>query len=606
MHFNALKFNYFIQFSALTKKSKVAYQNAMKQRIIVFIFIIFFTSIEVFSQSANAPLNKDYYHLLDRYEIKQGKLNGTFHSTMKPYQRKSIAQFVDSIIVSEDYQYFGKTDKDNLLYLLNDNWEWSSNAQNDSKKPFLKKLYRKKSDFYHVNTESFDLHVNPVLYLSGGFDRDGDVTPYINTRGGELRGMVDKKIGFYTFLGENQTNFPQYARTWINDTVYNRFSIPNEGFWKSINGSGYDFFTARGYVSFNATKHVNLQLGFDNNFIGNGHRSMIISNFGNAYSYLKIDVKVWKLRYLSMTAEMKGNARASAGGSRSDTRFPNKFLAYHHLSLNVGKNLNLGFFEIVNFGSDDPTRRTVPMNLGYLNPIIFFRAIEQNEGSPDNAILGMDFKWNFLNRFSLYGQLVLDEFKLDNVTAGNGWWANKFGYQFGLKYIDALGISNLDLQLETNIARPYTYAHFTERTNHSHYNLPLAHPYGANFKEYIGIARFQPIHKLTFTGKLIYTDYGADINSTSNFGSDVRKSSSIRVDENGNNLGDFGNELGQGQSNQLFYADFTASYQLKHNFFIDLKAIARSLESTNDDLDNNSLVGTISVRWNIAQRTWEY
>lgn len=578
----------------------------MKQPIILFALLLVVFIPATFGQSANAPLNKDYYHLLDRYEIKNGRLNGTFHSTMKPYQRKSIARFVDSLQENEDYKYYNQTDKDNLQYLANDNWEWSKIAQNESEKPFLKKLYRKRSDFYHVETNGFDLHVNPVLYLSGGFDREGETTPFINTRGGEIRGMIDKKIGFYTFLGENQANFPQFAVNWINDTAYTRFSIPGEGFWKRFKDNGYDFFTARGYVSFNATEHVNLQLGFDNNFIGNGHRSMIISDFGNAYSYLKIDVKVWKIRYMSMTAEMKGNARASSGGSRSDTRFPNKFLAFHHLSINVGKNLNLGLFEIVNFGSNDPSRETVPLNLGYLNPIIFFRAVEQNEGSPDNAILGLDFKWNFLQRFSLYGQLVLDEFKLDNVTSGNGWWANKFGYQLGLKYIDALGISNLDLQAETNIARPYTYSHFTERTNHSHYNLPLAHPYGANFKEYIGIARYQPIHKLVFTGKLIYTDFGSDVNSTANYGSDVRKSSNARFDQNGVKLPDFGNEIGQGVDNKLFYADFTASYQLKHNFFIDLKGIVRSLDSVTDALDDNSLVGTVSLRWNIAPRTWEY
>ncbi len=577
----------------------------MKQHIILIsLFIVSFSKL--YGQSANAPLNKSYYHLLDRYEIKSGKLSGAFHSSMKPYQRKSIASFVDSLLTGEEARYYSTTDKDNLIYLANDNWEWSEYAQNESKNPFLKKLYKKKSDLYHVNTESFDLHVNPVLHLAAGFDKDEEVTPFINTRGGEIRGMIDKKIGFYTFLGENQANYPQYARAWIADTVYQRFAIPSEGFWKRFNDDGYDFFTARGYVSFNATEHVNLQLGFDKNLAGNGHRSMILSDFANAYSYLKIQVKVWKIRYTSLTAEMKGNARASAGGSRSDSRFPNKFLAYHHLSINIGDNLNLGLFEIVNFGSNDPNRVTVPFNPGYLNPIIFFRAIEQNEGSPDNAILGADFKWNFLSRFSVYGQIVLDEFKLDNVTAGNGWWANKFGYQLGVKYIDAFGLQNLDLQAETNISRPYTYSHFTERTNHSHYNLPLAHPYGANFKEYIGVARFQPFHKLSLVGKLIYTNYGADINTVSNFGSDIRKSSSERLNENGAPLDDFGNELGQGIDTQVLYGDFTASFQLKHNFFIDLKGIVRQLDSGLDERDFNSVVGTLAVRWNIAPRDLEF
>lgn len=578
----------------------------MKQHIILLIVCLTYWSENILAQSANIPLNKEYYHMIDRYEIKQGKLSNAFHTNIKPYQRKHVAQFVDSLFQNDLYDELGEVDKFNLLYLANDNWEWSENDQNDSKKPFLKKLYRKQSDFYHVVTPSFDLHVNPVLYLSAGVDKDEEGRPFINTRGGEIRGMIDKKIGFYTFLGENQVTYPRYARGWITDTVYQRYNIPDEGFWKRFGDYGYDFFTARGYVSFNATEHVNLQLGYDELFTGNGHRSMILSDFSNAYSYLKIDVNVWKIRYTSLTAEMKALARASPGGSRSDSRYPNKFMAYHHLSMNLGKSVNIGLFEIVNFGNNDPDRDIVPINVAYINPIIFFRAIEQNEGSPDNAILGFDYKWNFLRHFSIYGQVVLDEFKLDNVTAGTGWWANKFGYQFGLKYIDALGLSNLDLQAEANIARPYTYAHFTQRTNHAHYNLPLAHPYGANFKEYIGIARYQPIPRLKLTGKLILTQVGADVNSISNYGSDVRKLSTERIDENGVRLGDFGNEIGQGVETNIFYGDFTASYQFKHNVFIDVKGVLRKYDSLNDELDLNSMVTTLSLRWNIAPRNLEF
>ncbi|MDN5205206.1 hypothetical protein QQ008_27730 [Fulvivirgaceae bacterium BMA10] len=577
----------------------------MKKGSLVFIVILGFTC-NVFSQSANAPLNKFYYHLLDRYEIKSGKVSESFHSSSKPYDRKAIAAFVDSIRLSEDTVFLNPTDRYNLQYLANDNWEWSQTAKNNSKKPFLKKLYRNQSDLYHVNTEHFDLHVNPVLYLSGGFDKDEDSTPYTNTRGVQIRGSVDKKVGFYTFLGENQTRFPAYARDWVVDPIAERYSIPGEGFWKSIEGNAYDFFSARGYINVNATKHIQVQLGFDKNSIGNGHRSLILSDFANSYAFMKITTRVWKLNYTNIFAEMKANHRASPGGSRSDRQYPNKFMAFHHLSLNITKNFNVGIFEAVSFAENDTTRATVPFNLNYLNPIIFFRAIEQNEGSPHNAILGADFKWNLWEKFSLYGQIVLDEFKLDNVTAGNGWWANKFAYQFGVKYIDVFNIPNLDVQLETNIVRPYTYSHFTQRTNFSHYNLPLAHPLGANFNEYIGIMRFQPMKKLWFTGTLMYSEYGEDINTTSNYGGNVRLNSNSRFDGQGNRLDDFGNEIGQGVNTQLLYGDFTVSFHWKHNLFFDLQGVLRRLDSDIDDRDKNSIFGSFSLRWNIPQRALEF
>jgi hypothetical protein len=98
----------------------------------------------------------------------------------------------------------------------------------------------------------------------------------------------------------------------------------------------------------------------------------------------------------------------------------------------------------------------------------------------------MDAKWNFLKRFQLYGQLMLDEFVFSELVTNNqGWWANKYGIQAGLKYIDAFGIDHLDLQAEYNQVRPYTYTHRDSSAYYAHYDTPLAHPLGANFKELI-------------------------------------------------------------------------------------------------------------------------
>jgi hypothetical protein len=98
-------------------------------------------------------------------------------------------------------------------------------------------------------------------------------------------------------------------------------------------------------------------------------------------------------------------------------------------------------------------------------------------------VLGADIKWNFLNRFSLYGQLVLDEFTKDKMFGRTKDWANKWAYQLGLKYINVAGINNLDAQFEINQVRPYVYQHRYKSQNWIHYNQSLAHPLGANFRE---------------------------------------------------------------------------------------------------------------------------
>src|SRR6185295_4915211 len=119
-----------------------------------------------------------------------------------------------------------------------------------------------------------------------------------------------------------------------------------------------------------------------------------------------------------------------------------------------------------------------------------------------------------------YGQLALDELLVGEITKNRGFWGNKYGVQLGAKYINAFGVSNLDLQLEHNLARPFTYSHRDSVANYTHYNQPLAHPLGANFSEIIGIARYQPAPKWLVQAKAIYYTQGRDSNAVS-YGSNI-------------------------------------------------------------------------------------
>jgi hypothetical protein len=56
--------------------------------------------------------------------------------------------------------------------------------------------------------------------------------------------------------------------------------------------------------------------------------------------------------------------------------------------------------------------------------------------------------------------------------------------------------------------------------NYTHYNQPLAHPLGANFKETIAIARYQPAPRWLVQAKGIFYLQGRDT-STENNGSNI-------------------------------------------------------------------------------------
>ncbi len=559
---------------------------------LVFLCLIFGVCLQLpaslMAQSVWAPQDAGYYHLLDRYEIRNGRFSDTYFTGFKPIGRKSIAAFAESLKDSADFDK-SSADEFNIQFLLNDNWEWTPGSE-VMRKPVLKYFYKAKPDFFHVRTPDFDLHINPVLHLKAGVEQDSDVRPMVNTRGVEIRGTIDDKVGFYTFLAENQAVFPAYVR----ERIWNpeRRIVPGEAFWKRFKENGVDYFTARAYVSIKATKHIGVQFGQDRFFIGNGVRSLILSDFGSSYPFLKLQTQVWKFNYTNIFAQLRGNVPGSPTGSIANMRYPKKFMALHHLSFNVTDNFNLGLFEAIISG--DSTNNG--FDVEYLNPVIFYRAAEQYGGSQDNAMVGMDLKWNFLNHFQIYSQFVLDEFLLSAYTENNGWWANKWALQLGTKYVDVFGLPNLDLQLEWNRVRPFMYSHSSGYTNYTHYSQVLTHPFGANFDEKLAVLRYQPAGRWKLEATFMQTEYGEDT-ADRNFGGNIFRDYTEQRAE-------YGNEIGQGISNKVQYADFTLSYMPVHRLYLELTQTFRRQESELAERNRQGNITQIGMRWNFARRPY--
>jgi hypothetical protein len=272
----------------------------------------------------------------------------------------------------------------------------------------------------------------------------------------------------------------------------------------------------------------------------------------------------------------------------------------HHFSINATKWLNVGVMESVVFGRADH------FEFSYLLPVIFLRGLEGNNGSPDNANIGIDFKANIAKKIQVYGQVMIDEFKLDEIKAGNGWWANKQAVQLGAKYVDAFGIRNLDLQGELNSIRPFTYQHKDSIGTYSNYNQPLAHPLGANVKEVIAIARYQPINRLYITAKVIAWEQGLD-SAGFNFGNNVL----LPYDRGGAatfpRARNYDYYIGSGTKVRAVNASFAASYEIKENLFIDGSLLYRPYHYVaTPALNHTTTMLTVGIRWNMFRREYDY
>lgn len=515
------------------------------------------------------------YHLTDRYEIKSNELTTEFYSGIKPFRRDAVARFAKNLTPKSNQDNFNKN------YLITDNIPFSEDPL-DTKREF-RKIYPQENSFFLVNEDRFKAVLNPVIGFSGAIVANDTSRLYQNSRGLELKGNIGNKVGFYSYALENQIRFPQF----LNDKYDANGSVTGATLAKNFKDNGRDFFNVAGHVTFSPIEEITVQFGHDKNFIGNGYRSLILSNDAAPNTFLKLNTKAWKFNYMNLYS-----LHTDSKGFDGNAPTQRKYSALHHLSLNVGKNLTLGIWENVIFDRQD-SLESDRFEVDYFNPLIFYRAVEHGLKSSDNVLLGMDWKWNFLSRFSFYGQFVLDEFIKDEFFNATSSWVNKWGYQAGLKYIDVGGINNLDAQLEINQVRPYVYSHYAPSQNWIHYNQSLAHPLGANFREIIGIIRYQPTNRLFIDARYSFSKQGIDTSKvTTNFGGDITRGN--RNISNKNNV-----TLFQGIENTLSTISIDVSYMIWHNLFADAGLFIRNQKNP-IIFDEQTTLFRLGLRLNLA------
>ncbi len=546
---------------------------------LVQLLLLFLPALAI-CQTTYLPQGAKENIILERLEIKRGTDSILNFSKTKPFSRRQFIPHLGRVDSG-----LSKVDQYNLYTANISNLEWAmgDRSQYASKKPVGKNFYQTPANLYEVNTKDFFLAVNPVFQYYVGKENNNDQHIFLNSRGITLRGRIADKIGFAAYITDNQERDPLYVQQWVAE----RQAVPGAGFYKDFKRTGYDYFDARGYITFNATKYIDVVFGYDKNFIGNGHRSLFLSDFSNNSLFLKLNTRIWKFNYQNIFMELQNAERVGA-----DILVPKKYAALHHLDLAVTKWLNISVFEGVVFGRKDH------FEFGYLNPVIFYRSVEQQNGSFDNAVAGLDAKANVAKKFQFYGQLLLDEFKLSEIKSNRGWWANKFGWQLGAKAIDVAGINNLDVQVEVNRVRPFTYSHRDSVANYTHYNQPMAHPLGANFNEFIGIVRYQPAPRWLLKLNTVQYMQGRDTGSVS-FGGNIFLPNVAPFRNR-----DYGFDIGEGVRTNVGYASFLVQYELRPNLFIEANAVVRNQKALGKS--SNTFVAFFGIRWNMHRRDFDF
>lgn len=559
------------------------------------LILIFIASVTpAFTQSDYLNFGNKQYQLLDRLDVKLKTDSVLGFSSSYPYNRKKITErilWLDSVDKSGILNTpLSRVDRYNIQRLLMDNSEWAKSHQDSFliRKPVFNTFYKTPGHLYAADVEDFTLRVDPLLNFQYGNANDGTGSIYINTRGLQISGNIASKIGFYSSLTENQETDPAFVRNYTSKHQ----GVPGANYYKPYGSNGYDYLNARGGITFNAGKYIDFTFAYDKLFLGNGYRSLFLGNTGANYLFLKVNTRIWKFNYQNILAELIAPFTYANG----DNVRPKKYMAAHYLNIQPVKWLNLGFFENIMYSP----RTNGGIELGYLNPVIYFQAAQQHAGSPDKLGLGFDLKANLLTKLQVYSQILLNEFQSSEFFK-RGYWRNKQAVQIGVKYVDALGINNLDLQIEGNFVRPYTYSHYDSTTSFTHYNQPLAHPLGANFRELVLLARYQPLPRLYLQGKLIAYKQGLD-SAGYNFGSDIFTTYSKELIPPVRKYDIF---IGSGIPVNSMAATFNASWEIFENMFIDLNTTYRTY-NVKTQPKSSTFFYTLGFRVNLQRREFDF
>jgi len=444
-----------------------------------------------------------------------------------------------------------------------------------------------------VEGKDYWFTIDPIFDFEVGKDTEAEFSnTYNNTRGINIQGGFGKKFSFYTSFFESQGRFAQYYNQYAESikAADEVAIIPGRGIAKDFKDNGYDYPVAEAYLSYTPFKFLNVQFGHGKNFIGDGYRSLFISDVATPHPFLKLNTTFWKIKYTSTWMWLR-DVRPQV---KVDGAYLPKNMATHFLSWNVSKRLNIGLFESVIW--DNSNNRGFDIN--YLNPIIFFRAIEFETGQDaGNALMGLSGKYKLNDNMNVYGQFIIDEFSLSDVSGGEKSWKNKFGYQLGLKFYNAFKVKNLMLQTEYNRVRPYTYSHNNVVLNYGHSNQSMAHLWGSNFSEFVLIGRYH--YKRWFgNAKMVMGTRGLDYNDgTDNYsyGGNIYRDYDERPY-------DTGVDVAQGNKTSTFFANLQVGYVI--NPATNLKLFTDvTFRDFNPNVQTTNATNSNTVWFNLGIRT---
>lgn len=522
------------------------------KKLFISAILVLSVTVAAQAQSQYQPYSYQFYQKLNSAAY---STQTRVHTSMKPY-------FADDSLLRAAY--------DSLMNVGNDGINHSAG---------YRKLFTEHLIDSRTNNSTFYADVLPNFTIGRNFTQFKETTNLLGY-GVQLGGTVGSKFSYNVGGFINSADFPEYLDTYINQVgivpgqAYNRGGLSDTKRWSYITAT----------VSYTPVKYLNISAGRDRTFIGDGYRSLLLSDYASPAPFFRLTGMLGNVKYMAMWTYMNDPMNPTINNYASDKH---KWAIFHYLDWNISNRVSVGFFESVIWANKFDNGNSRGFDFAYINPIIFLRPVEASSGSPDNVLLGFNAKWKITNGITMYGQFVLDEFETSNFFSGNGSARNKSGVQLGFRGANLFNVQGLNYLIEGNTVKPYTYSQRSPQMNYTGNSEPLAHPWGANFRELVAMLNYS-YKRFDFSGEIDYGRYGLDMNGD-NYGKDLFESYRDPVR-------DFGNYTGQGLTTNMLYFEGKVAYLInpKSNLRIELGGIIRN--DKNDQFNSKTAMLTFGIR----------
>ncbi|MDR3694680.1 MAG: gliding motility protein RemB [Mucilaginibacter sp.] len=528
----------------------VAMQNIYHfpiKKVTLIAAIIVFTVQFGKAQSVYLPYS---YQLDQKFNSSIYSINSSFHTSLKPF-------LIDSLIAPR-YNELMNVGVDSTRH----GW-------------IVRKLLNE--HLFDVKTKEYTFYGDYLPDLQLGRDFNDHITTYANTRGYQFGGTVGTKFFFYTSGYENQSKFPTY----YNNVISTVNIVPGQSYDRHPGASYADWSYVTAILSYTPIKQLNITMGEDRTFIGDGYRSLLLSDFAPNYPLLRLTANLGKVQYMIQWAYMN-DQRATRFDSFGNQR--RKWGAFHYLDWNITNRLSLGYFDAIIMSEANDKGNFHGFDPNFINPIVYTNSINSTPSQPDNALMGFTAKYKIFDKAAIYGQLLLDRVSGSGFFSG-GNNSNTNGVQLGIRGADLFKVKDFNYLFEFNTVKPYTYASAQPITSYTNFEEPLGDPLGANFREFIGILNYS-IGRFDFMGQVNYAKYGTDPQNA-DFGKNVNLPYVPSTTAT---------SVGQGITTSLYYGEGTISYLInpKYNLRLEGGALLRAEKSS--VADHKTVMLTFGLR----------